>query len=192
MNWVTVVLVAVLALLTWRAYRNGFVRELVSLTAAVLAVPVAGVLYPQLYPKVLPMVDNEVAAKLVSFLAIFAGVIVGGQVVAFLIKRAVNALNLGAADQVSGALFGFVKAVVICQVLLIAFVAFPSPDLTETIDQSPVAGALLDSAPLTRAVLPDRVDHAVGRFLDGLPAGLDGDEGPTPTATPRATATPSP
>lgn len=190
MNWVTIVLVAILALLTWRAYRNGFVRELVSLAAAVLAVPVAGVLYADMFPKVQPIVDNEAAAKLVSFLAIFAGVIVGGQVVAYLLKRTVNILNLGAADNVAGALFGFVKAVVICQVLLIAFVVFPSPDVTETIDQSPVAGALLDSAPLVRAVLPDRVDNAVGRFLDGLPVagGTPEPAATAGTAQPSATA----
>lgn len=189
MNWLSLVLAAILALLTWRAYRNGFVRELVSLGAAVVAIPVAGVFYDDMVPKVQPIVDNDTLARLVSFIAIFAGVVVGGQVAAHLLKQAVNLLNLGAADHVAGAIFGFVKAYIICQVILIALVAFPSPDLTDAIDESSVAAFLLDSAPPVLAVLPDRFDTQISRFLSGLPS--SGLLAPTATATPVATPTPA-
>jgi uncharacterized membrane protein required for colicin V production len=189
MDWVSVVLVAILAFLTWRAFRNGFVRELVTLGAAILAIPVAGVLYGKMYPKVVPIVDNEPLARLVAFLSIFFAVLIGGQVAAHLLKRTVNMLNLGVADDLAGALFGFVKAMIICQVLLIALVAFPDPDFRDSIDESPVAGALLDAAPPVLSVLPGRFDQAVHLFLDSFDvnptASLDAK--PTSTPTPRGT-----
>ena len=103
---------------------NGFVRELVSLCAVILAIPVAGVFYDDMYPKVSPIIANDNLAALVSFISILAGVIIGGQVVAHLLKRAVAILNLGTADRLAGGVFGFLKAAVDIQAILISLVAF--------------------------------------------------------------------
>ncbi|MBE7520284.1 MAG: CvpA family protein [Thermoflexaceae bacterium] len=166
MNWVTFVLLAVIGLMTFRAYRNGFIRELVGLCALILAVPLAGILYDDMYPKVEPIVDNEEAAALVSFIAIMGGVLLGGVVVAHLLKKSIEMLNLGVLDDLAGAAFGFIKAVILCQVVLVALVVFPSPDLREDIDRSPVATALLDAAPAVLVVLPGEFGDALDVFLD--------------------------
>lgn len=187
MNWVSLLLLAAIALITWRAFRNGFVRELVSLGAVILAIPIAGIFYDNMFPKVQPIVDNRLLANLVSFLAIFAAVIVGGQVLSHLLKRMVAVLNLGGADRVAGALFGLVKAVVLAQALLIAFVVFPKPDVRAAIDASPVARVLLDWAPPLLTILPGRFDSGIQRFLDGarqLDQRLPGEATPAPTRTP--------
>ncbi|KAA0233835.1 SDR family NAD(P)-dependent oxidoreductase, partial [bacterium] len=49
--------------------------------------------------------------------------------------------------------------------MLIALVVFPSPDLREDIDSSPVATALLDAAPVVLAVLPGEFGDALDEFL---------------------------
>lgn len=182
MNWLSVVLLVIIGFLTWRAFSNGFIRELVSLCVAILAVPIAGVFYDDLFRKLSPIITNETAAKLVAFLAILAGVIIGGQVVAHLLKRTVAMLNLGAADRLAGGAFGFLKAVIICQVVLIALVAFPSPDMQASIDESPVATSLIDSAPMILAFLPKTFDAQVDLFKAGMNA-AQGLSGGTPTAT---------
>lgn len=184
MNWVTILLLAVIGLLTWRAWRNGFVRELVSLGSLILAVPIAGIFFDDMYPKVHPIVDSRPLANLVSFLAILAGVIVAGQVAAHVLKQAVAILNLGTADRLAGAAFGFIKAVLLCQVLLLAFVVFPKPDLREDIDASPLATALLNAAPPVLAVLPARFEDGLDLFLDGAQRLDDLVPGDTPTPTP--------
>lgn len=185
MNWVSLLLVAAIALVTWRAYRTGFVRELVSLGAVILAIPIAGIFYDDMYPKVHPIVDSRLLANLISFLAIFVGVIIGGQVASHLLKQVVAVLNLGAADRIAGALFGFLKAVVLAQALLIAFVVFPKPDLRDDIDRSTVADLLLNSAPPVLTILPGRFERGIDLFLDGARQ-LD-ERGPGET-----TATPTP
>lgn len=170
MNWVSIALVLVIGWITWRAYATGFLRELVSLCALIIAVPLAGVLYDDLGAKIHPIVNSATLANLIGFLGILFGVVVGGQVVAHLLKRTVNLLNLGWADDWAGAAFGFVKAVVLCQVVLLALVVFPKPDFRDDIDDSPVAGWLLEAAPAMLALLPGQFENSLNRFLDGVEA----------------------
>ena len=167
-NWLTIGLAAVIVFLTWRAYSNGFIRELVSLCVAILAIPIAGIFYDDLTRKLDPIISDATAARLVAFLSILIGVVIAGQVVAHLLKRAVAMLNLGALDHLAGGAFGFLKAVILCQVVLIALVAFPSPDLGDSIDESPVARTLLDTAPAVLAFLPNTFDREIHAFLDGI------------------------
>lgn len=181
MNWLDFVLLAAIGFSTFNGYRNGFIRELVSIASVILAIPLAGIFYDDMFPKVEPIVDNEDLAALLSFLAILLGVIIGGQVVAHLLKRTAEILNLGVLDRLAGGAFGFLKAVFIAQVLLIALVTFPKPDLRDAIDASPIAQRLLDTAPTVLAFLPEAFDDGIDLFerLDELDDGLG-----TPTPTP--------
>ena len=176
MNWLDILLVAAIGLSAWRGYSNGFIRELVSIAAVILAIPIAGLLYDDMYPKVEPIVENADLAAVISFVSIMAGVIIGGQVVAHLLKRTAEALNLGFFDAIAGGAFGFAKAVIICQVILILLVRYPEPDMRDTIDGSSVANALLDAAPAVLAFLPDTFEAGLDLFRGATDA-LNGDEG---------------
>ena len=184
MNWLDVVLLVVIGVMTYRAWRNGFILELVSLGTLILAVPIAGIFYDDMFPKVQPIVDNDFLANLISFLSILVAVIVGGQVIGHLLRQSVAMLNLGPLDHLAGAVFGFFKAAVLCQVVLVALVVFPRPNLHHAIDNSSVAGALLDSAPAVLAFLP-------GTFDDGLEVFTSGGQAPNGTADPGATSSPA-
>jgi membrane protein required for colicin V production len=182
-NWLSILLIGIIGLATWRAYVSGFVRELVSLCVTILAIPVAGVFYEHLYNKLHPIITNREFALLFSFLAILAGVVIIGQVAAHLLKRTVAVLNLGAADRVAGGAFGFLKAVILCQVVLIALVAFPEPDIKTSIDDSQVATELLDTAPAVLAFLPGTFEKAIHTFLDSFGVATAAAQGgPTPGA----------
>lgn len=183
MNWLDVLLLAAIGFSAYRGYRNGFIRELVAFASVILAIPIAGVLYDDLFPKVEPITDSRVLAALISFLALLAGVIVGGQVVAHLLKRTAEALNLGVLDRTAGLAFGFLKAMFTAQVVLLALVTFPNPDLREAIHGSPVAMRLLDAAPGVLAFLPAGFEEARDIFADfGKETGILPDG--TPVATP--------
>lgn len=181
MNWLDFVLIIFIGLSTYRGYRNGFIRELVAFASVILAIPIAGLLYDDMFPKVEPIVDSRVLAALFSFLAILAGVIIGGQVAAHLLKRTAEVLNLGVLDRLAGGAFGFFKAVFVVQVLLIALVTFPKPDFRDSIAGSLFAERLLDAAPTVLAFLPNSFDEAADLFdrfndSENLPPGAT----PTP------------
>ncbi len=168
MNWVSLVIVVIVALLTWRAFRRGFLRELVGLAALILAVPVAGVFYDDMIPKVEPIIDNSLASALISFLAILIGVVLAGQLLGYLLRRSVDVLNLGGADRIAGGAFGLLQGLLLCQVLLVALVNFPEPDIRTHIDDSVLATRLLDQAPAVLAILPVQFDETVELFRQGV------------------------
>jgi uncharacterized membrane protein required for colicin V production len=87
--------------------------------------------------------------------------------------------NLGAADRLAGAAFGFVQGIVVSQVVLIALIAFPEPDIRDDVDSSAVAKRLLEGRPLIVAILPRYFDDVIGAFLDGARE-LDGESGDPP------------
>ena len=175
MNWLDFVLIALIGFSTFNGYRNGFIRELVSIASVILAIPVAGIFYDDMFPKVEPIVDNEDLAALLSFVAILAGVVIGGQVAAHLLKRTAEILNLGVLDRLAGGTFGFFKAVFLAQVLLIVFVTYPRPDFREDIDGSIVSQRLLDTAPTVLAFLPEVFDDGIDLFQEHIDS-LDGDD----------------
>ncbi len=186
MNWVTLLILVFIGFITYRAYRNGFIRELVSLCGVVLAVPLAGIFYDDMFPKVEPIVDNPELASLISFIAILAGVIIGAQVLAYFLRSAVTMLNLGVLDEIAGGLFGFLKGILVVQVLLIASWVFPSPDLRKSIEASPVATRLIDASPFALAILPKQFDDIIARFPDEFGPEPEADEAEaTPTPAPR-------
>ncbi|MFQ5382728.1 MAG: CvpA family protein [Dehalococcoidia bacterium] len=171
MNWLDLLILLAIGVITYSAYRSGFVRELVSLGAVILAIPIAGVLYDDMVPKVEPIVDDRRLASLISFLAILVAVIVAGQVAAHLLRRGVRLLNLGAVDSIAGGAFGFLKAILIIQSLLLALILFPRPDIRNSVDGSALATRMLDGSPLILLFLPDSfeqgLDQFFSRFNDG-------------------------
>ncbi len=179
-NWLDFVLLGAIGFSTYNGFRNGFIRELVSIASVILAIPMAGIFYDDMFPKVEPIVDNEDLAALISFVAILLGVIVGGQVAAHLLKRGAEILNLGVLDRLAGAGFGFLKAVFIAQVLLLALVTFPKPDMRQTIDGSAVAQRLIDAAPTVKAFLPKAFDEGLALFKEHVGTLEDAIGGETP------------
>ncbi len=183
MNWLDLLLIAAISLSAWRGYASGFIRELVVLVSVILAIPVAGALYSRMFPKVDPIIDDEDLSAVVAFLAIMAGVIIGGNVIAHLLRRTAEMLNLGGLDRLAGALFGFLKAALLAQAILILIVRYPSPDLRDDIQRSRTARALLDAAPLTLAFLPQTFQTGVDLFREAA-ATIDEAAGPSPTPAP--------
>ena len=80
--------------------------------------------------------------------------IVAGQLIGYLLRRSADVLNLGGADRIAGGAFGLLQGLLLCQVLLVALVIFPQPDIRTHIEDSPLATRLLDGAPLALSILP--------------------------------------
>ncbi len=165
MNWLDIVIIAVILVFALSAYSAGLIREVVTLVAAVLGIVIAGLLYDDLAADVLVFINNEEAALAVSFLILLGAVYLLGQIIAYLLKRAATLLMLGWADHLGGAAFGLLKGFIVVEVLLILFAAYPQLSLDDAIDDSELAPVFLDSVPVLLKVLPGQFDDRVDRFL---------------------------
>ena len=166
MHWLDLVIVGIIAWLTFRALSVGLIREVVTAFAVIGGVVLAGHFYTELADDIAFAVEDETWRNLVAFGSIFIGVVVIGQIAASLLQRAAALLLLGPIDRVGGAAFGFLKGVLVVEFLLFASLAFPvSSGLDEAIDESTLAPVFVDGFPVLLRLLPPEFEEAA----DGLP-----------------------
>ena len=85
-----------------------------------------------------------------------------GQVAAMALRRFAALLLLGPFDHLGGALFGFLKGVLIVEVVLILVTAFPvAASLQQAINDSVLAPVFLDGLPVMLKLLPGEFSEAV-------------------------------
>ncbi len=164
MNWLDGAIIVVVLWFTFSAFQAGFIRETVTVVAAILGVVLAGLFYRDLADDVLTFIDNETLARIVAFGALFGATALAGQLAALVLKPTVNLLQLGIFDQLAGAVFGFAKAMVFVQIFLILFVTYPKWDLDQTIDDSVFGSLIVENTAVLVRVLPDEFDAGVDHF----------------------------
>ena len=162
MHILDLVIVAVVAWFTFSAFSRGLIREVVTAIAIFGGAIIAGQLYEELSSNLSFLTDDETLRNFGSFIAIFVGIIVLGQVAAMALRRFAALLLLGPFDHLGGALFGFLKGVLIVEVVLILVTAFPvAASLQQAINDSLLAPVFLDGLPVMLDLLPSEFSEAV-------------------------------
>lgn len=169
LHWLDLVIVAIIAWLTFRALSVGLIREVVTAVAVIGGAILAGHFYAELADDISFAIEDRAWREFVAFAAIFVGAIVLGQIAAALLHRASRLLLLGAADRIGGAVFGFVKGVIIVEVLILAAITFPvSGAITTAIDDSVLAPVFIDGLPVVQQLLPAEFEEAAEAWPDIL------------------------
>src|SRR2546422_1056078 len=106
MNWLDMVLIAILAISIVVSFAKGFTREVIGLVAAVAALLCGSWFYRMAGDVVRPWVGSREAANLCGFLLIVAAVIVLGLMVSWLTGAMIKAVKLSWLDRLMGAGFG--------------------------------------------------------------------------------------
>ena len=175
MNWLDATIIVVVLWFTFAAFQAGFIRETVTIVAAIAGVVLAGMFYKSLAEDVLLFIDSEKLARIVAFGIIFGAAALAGQILAMVLKPAVQILQLGVFDQMAGAAFGFAKGIVFVEAFMIIFITYPKWGLKQDIDQSFFGSMLIEKTPVLVSVLPDEFEISVDDFTGGrLPASLPG------------------
>jgi len=175
MNWFDVAIIVVVLWFTFAAFQAGFIRETVTIVAAVVGIVLAGMFYKSLAEDVLLFIDSATLARIVAFGIIFGATALAGQIMAMILKPTVDILQLGIFDQLAGAVFGFAKAIVFVEVFMVTFITYPKWGLKQEIDQSLLGSMIIEKTPVLVQMLPNEFEISVEGFTGGrLPAGLPG------------------
>jgi membrane protein required for colicin V production len=164
MNWVDLVIVVLMAWFIFSAFSAGIIREIVTLIGVALGVVLAGLFYQDLAEDVRLAIDKDYAPEIIAFLVIFGACFLAGQLAAMTLKHGASLLMLGTFDHLLGAAFGFVKGLIVVELLLILFVTFPALDLKGAISNSLLGPMFVDGIPILTRVLPVEFDNAVDAF----------------------------
>lgn len=168
MNWLDAAIIVAIIWFTFSAFQAGFIREMVTIMAAILGVVLAGIFYKDLADDVLLFIDNDTLARIVAFASILGVTALAGQVLALVLKPTIALLQLGVFDQLAGAAFGFLKAMIFIEIFLILFITYPKWDLDKEIHGSTFGSLIIDKTPFLVKVLPDEFEAQVDAFRDNL------------------------
>ncbi len=161
MNWVDGVIIVLVVWFTFSAFSAGIIREIVTITGVALGIVLAGLFYQDLASDIKLAVDNDNAANIAAFLAIFGACFLAGQLAGMLLKQTASLLMLGTFDHLLGAAFGFVKGMALAEILLIVFVTFPAFGAKDAIRDSLFGPIFLNGIPVLLRILPVEFRNAV-------------------------------
>ena len=128
LNLLDAVIALILLLSVVFAFRSGFSREVIGLAAVVLAAICGTWFYGTAGAFLLPYVSSPQVAHFAGFALVFLGIMLLGAVAAWVVSRVLKTVGLTGLDRILGAMFGAVRGILICVVLVMALVAFsPGP-----------------------------------------------------------------
>ncbi len=155
MNWLDVVIIAILIISTILGLRTGIIKAVLSLAGLIIGVILAGRYYAPLAEQ-LAFIPQAGVAKIVAFVIILIGVMVIAGVLASLLKWAASIVMLGWVNRLGGAIFGLVLGAIFCGALLATWVKFLG--IAGVIVESALTRTLLDYFPVVLALLPGEFD----------------------------------
>lgn len=147
MNWLDYVFLAIIVVTAVVGIVKGFVRQVIGLAAVIAGLALAVVYYDQASRVFMTFVKNQLVSNFLGFLLIFLVVIAAGAILGHVITKAMIG-PLAFANRLFGAIFGLVKAVLICGILVFALVSFNVAQ--PALETSALAPACLG---ITRAVV---------------------------------------
>ena len=154
MTVLDLVVIALIALSVLFAYWRGMVREVVALAAWIVGL-VAAFRYMEPVATIFSGFDLAPAVRhVLAFALILVLFMIGGALVAWLLRSAVHAVGLGFVDRLLGAIFGVARGVLLAVLfaLVAGLTALPQRDWWQNSLLGPV---LADSALALKPYLPD-------------------------------------
>ena len=166
MTLLDMVVLVVLVIGLWQGFNNGLMRSLVGMFGWILALLLASYLAKPLSPFFATLTDSPVLSTIAAFLAIALFVIIGLQLVLWVMSKTLQGLRLSILDKLAGAGFGLAKNLVI--VLMLLSLLSPFANQSAFWQQSKFANALLPFAPFATQI-STQIAKTVGKTAsDGM------------------------
>lgn len=131
--------------------KRGFIEEVMRLIAVIAGFIGAFIVYRQFIPKIAFLkLPHEIAA-VVSFLIVFSAIVVVFVLTGIFLKKILRLTMLGFVDRLGGACFGFLKALIIGWIFVIAVSSLPFPGFTGTLKKSTTFSLFAAISPVLKA-----------------------------------------
>lgn len=157
MNWLDLILVLIVGASVVSGFRKGFLKIGIGFAAVVIGFICASWTYGTVAASIDPYVRSSSVAKLLGFLAVLAAIMVLGAIVSALLGRLFRLVGLSWLDRLGGAVFGFVRGMLICVVLVMILLAF-SPTMTnDSVANSWTAPYVVETSRLVSKVTPHEI-----------------------------------
>lgn len=166
-NWLDFLLISVLLISLIGAVRNGLTKEIVRLVALAAGI-VAGLWWcREAGAYFQPWVADQNIAGFAGFVAIFAGVLVAGMFIAWLIVKLLGWAGLRWFDRLLGGAFGLLRGLLISSALVLGLLAFtPLTRSAEAVAESQVVPWVLQASQAAASTAPAELRQAFEKGLE--------------------------
>jgi membrane protein required for colicin V production len=155
MNWLDVVVLAILAVSVAMSFRKGLSREVIGLASVVLAILLGIWFYGTAGSLLAPYLSSHALANFAGFLLVFCGVMLVGHLVSYIVGKFLRVTGLSIFDHLLGAVFGVLRGLLISVALIMAIMAFSQGDKPpSSVVQSRTAPYVVDAARGFAALAP--------------------------------------
>jgi membrane protein required for colicin V production len=155
MNWLDVVVLAILAVSVALSFRKGLSREVIGLASVVLAILLGIWFYGTAGSFLAPYLSSRGLANFAGFLLVFCGVMLLGHLVSYTAGKFLKVTGLSIFDHLLGAVFGALRGLLIAVALIMAIMAFSQGDKPpSSVVQSCTAPYVVDAARGFAALAP--------------------------------------
>jgi|DewCreStandDraft_4_1066084.scaffolds.fasta_scaffold24236_2 membrane protein required for colicin V production len=168
-TWLDILLLTVMLVSGVLAMIRGFIREVLSITAWVLAA-VATVL---LYERTLPFAEANLGSGVISKVAVILGVFLLTLIIASLITARISDMildsRIGALDRTLGLIFGLARGLLIVVVAFYLFTWFvPANKQPEGVREAKSREALLATGRWLQSLLPQDMDSIISNLVGNV------------------------
>ena len=124
MNWLDIVIVAVMLFSVLFAVNKGFSREMIGLIATLFGVILGLWFYGTAGAWMQPYVSSAGVANFVGFLIVFIVVLIVGGLLGWAVSKVLRSVGLSWLDRALGAAFGIARGLLACVALVLILTAF--------------------------------------------------------------------
>jgi membrane protein required for colicin V production len=169
MSGIDTALLAVVLLSTLLGVYWGLIRQVLSLAGLLAGLALAAAYSGEAAVLLSSVLPDDLLARAVGFVLIFAAVSGAASLIASLLRRLVGLLFLGWLDHVAGGVLGAAQGAIFCGAALALAAAIPLPIWTPLVEQSQLAPTIVRlTGAIIFAVLPDSFRSA-SQLLLGAP-----------------------
>jgi membrane protein required for colicin V production len=161
MNWIDLVFGLILGASVFSGFRKGLLRIGVGLGATIVGFVVASWSYGTLGFSLRPYVPNKAAANFFAFLLIFITIIAIGGLIATILARVFKLVGLTPVDRVLGALFGAVRGLLVCVIIVMIMLAFAPGSTRAAVGASYVGPYVIDASRVLSSITPHEIRDGV-------------------------------
>ena len=168
MNWLDIVLGAVLVASIVSGFMKGFARTVVGITATILGFLLALWFYSAAGDVYAEYVSSRAIANLLGFITVSALVIIAGALIGKLLAMLFKWVGLSWLDRTLGACFGAIRGLLAAVVIVMVLMAFSTKPPPRSVVNSTIAPYVIEAARVFSNIAPQDLSQGVAESYDKI------------------------
>ena len=168
MNGLDIVICVLIAWGLVRGAMRGLIKEVSSLAGVFVGFYAAYTYYPVVAPEVDRYLGKPAMANIIAFFSVFVLVFLAVAMVGVIVKYLLKVAHLGWVDKITGSVFGVIKCLLICAIIVYALTFFLPAGKALILEGSLLAPHVTSASETLREYVPDDFKKGFGEKVTAL------------------------